>query len=48
MRFGMLHLFDNPVGRTEHEVIGEQLERMRVAEDLGFDSPGSCCWSAKP
>ena len=38
MRFGMLHLFENPVGKTEHEIIHEQMELMRAAEDLGFDS----------
>lgn len=38
MRFGMLHLFESPVGRTEADVIGEQLDLMQAAEDLGFDS----------
>ena len=38
MKFGMLHLFENPVGKTEHEVIHEQLELMRAADDLDFDS----------
>ena len=38
MRFGMLHLFENPVERTEHQIIHEQMELMRAAEDLGFDS----------
>jgi alkanesulfonate monooxygenase SsuD/methylene tetrahydromethanopterin reductase-like flavin-dependent oxidoreductase (luciferase family) len=38
MRFGMLHLFENPVGKTEHEIIGEQMELMRAAEEVGFDS----------
>lgn len=38
MRLGMLHLFENPAGRTEHEVVKEQFELMYAAEDLGFDS----------
>jgi luciferase family oxidoreductase group 1 len=38
MRFGMLHLFENPVGKSEHEIIHEQMELMRAAEDLDFDS----------
>jgi natural product biosynthesis luciferase-like monooxygenase protein len=38
MRFGMLHLFENPVHKTEHEIIGEQMELMRAADDLGWDS----------
>ena len=38
MRFGMLHLFENPIHKAEHDIIREQLELMRAAEDLGFDS----------
>jgi natural product biosynthesis luciferase-like monooxygenase protein len=38
MRFGMLHLFENPVGKSEHEIVHEQLTLMRAAEDYGFDS----------
>ncbi len=38
MRFGMLHLFESPAERSEHQIIHEQLELMRAAEDLGFDS----------
>lgn len=38
MKFGMLHLFENPVEKTEHEVIHEQLELMRAADDYDFDS----------
>lgn len=38
MRFGMLHLFKNPIGKSEHEIIHEQIALMRAAEDLGFDS----------
>ena len=38
MKFGMLHLFENPIEKTEHQVVNEQLDLMRAAEDLGFDS----------
>jgi len=38
MKLGMLHLFENPVGKTEHEVVKEQMELMYEAESLGFDS----------
>ena len=38
MRMGMLHLFENPVGKTEHQIIKEQMELMYEAENLGFDS----------
>ncbi len=38
MEFGMLHLFENPVGKTEGQVIKEQMELMMAAESLGFDS----------
>jgi luciferase family oxidoreductase group 1 len=38
MKFGMLHLFENPVGKTEYQIVKEQLDLMRAAEDLGFDS----------
>jgi len=38
MKIGMLHLFENPVGKTEHEIIKEQMELMYEAETLGFDS----------
>jgi natural product biosynthesis luciferase-like monooxygenase protein len=38
MKMGMLHLFENPVGKTEHEIIKEQMELMYEAETLGFDS----------
>jgi natural product biosynthesis luciferase-like monooxygenase protein len=34
----MLHLFENPIDKTEHQVIHEQMELMRAAEELGFDS----------
>lgn len=38
MKFGMLHLFENPAPKTEYEIVHEQLALMRAAEDLGFDS----------
>ncbi|HXR35073.1 MAG TPA: LLM class flavin-dependent oxidoreductase [Candidatus Binataceae bacterium] len=38
MKFGMLHLFENPAGKTEHQVLKEEMSLMRGAEDLGFDS----------
>ncbi len=38
MQFGMLHLFENPIGKTEHQIVKEQLELMIAAEDYGFDS----------
>jgi len=38
MKFGMLHLFENPIGKTEHEIVHEQLTLMRAAETCGFDS----------
>jgi len=38
MKFGMLHLFENPIDKTEHQIVKEQLDLMRAAEDLGFDS----------
>jgi natural product biosynthesis luciferase-like monooxygenase protein len=34
----MLHLFENPVHKSEHEIIHEQMELMRAAEEVGFDS----------
>ncbi len=38
MKFGMLHLFENPAGKSEHQVLKEEMNLMRGAEDLGFDS----------
>jgi len=38
MQFGMLHLFENPIGKTEHTIVHEQLTLMKAAEALGFDS----------
>ena len=34
----MLHLFENPAGRTERDIVHEQLALMRAAETYGFDS----------
>jgi natural product biosynthesis luciferase-like monooxygenase protein len=38
MRFGQLHLFENPQGRTEKEIVDEQFDIMVRAEEFGFDS----------
>jgi luciferase family oxidoreductase group 1 len=38
MKFGMLHLFENPAGKSEQQVLKEEIGLMRCAEDLGFDS----------
>lgn len=38
MKLGMLHLFENPVGKTEQQIVKEQMELMHEAENLGFDS----------
>ncbi len=38
MNFGMLHLFENPIGKSERDIVHEQLRLMRAAEDYGFDS----------
>lgn len=38
MKLGMLHLFENPVGKTEREIVNEQIDLMVAAEELGFDS----------
>ncbi len=38
MRLGMLHLFENPVGISEHEIVKQQMELMIEAERLGYDS----------
>ena len=38
MKFGILNFFEHPAGgKTEHRIFREQLETLRVAEDLGFD-----------
>jgi len=38
VKFGMLHLFEAPMGRSDHQMITEQIELMEAAEELGFDS----------
>jgi luciferase family oxidoreductase group 1 len=39
MKFGMLHFFEHPAGgKNERQIFGEQLDCMRAAEDMGFDS----------
>lgn len=38
LKFGMLHLLENPVGKTEAQVVAEQMEILAAAEDYGFDS----------
>ncbi len=38
MKFGMLHLFESPEGRSEKEIIDDQLDLMQAAEGVGFDS----------
>lgn len=38
MKLGMLHLFENPDGFTEHEIVKNQMELMIESERLGYDS----------
>ena len=39
MKFGMLHFFEHPAGgKSERQIFREQLDCMRAAEDMGFDS----------
>ena len=39
MKFGILHFFEHAAGgKTEHQIVREQLDCMRAAEDMGFDS----------
>jgi len=38
MKFGQLHLFERPMGRSEKEIIDEQFDLMLKAEEYGFDS----------
>ena len=38
MKFGQLHLFENPMGRTEKQIVDEQFDIMARAEEFGFDS----------
>lgn len=37
-KLGLLNLFENPEGLSEHEMVKRQMEVMVEAEDLGFDS----------
>jgi natural product biosynthesis luciferase-like monooxygenase protein len=42
MKFGMLHFFEHPAAnKSEHQIVREQLDSMRAAEDFGFD----CLWA---
>jgi natural product biosynthesis luciferase-like monooxygenase protein len=38
MKFGVLHLFESPMGRSDKEMVDEQISLMQAAEDHGFDS----------
>ncbi|HYB92006.1 MAG TPA: LLM class flavin-dependent oxidoreductase, partial [Candidatus Binataceae bacterium] len=38
LQFGMLHLLENPAGKTERQIVEEQMAILQAAEDLGFDS----------
>ena len=39
MKFGMLHFFEHPPGgKSERQIVREQLDCMCAAEDMGFDS----------
>ncbi len=38
MKFGQLHLFENPKGRAEKQIVDEQFDIMVRAEEFGFDS----------
>ncbi len=38
MKLGMLHLFENPIDKSENQIIKEQMELMIKSEELGFDS----------
>jgi len=38
VKFGMLHLFESPGERSEHQMIDEQIALMESAEAYGFDS----------
>ena len=38
LKFGMLHLFENPKGRTEYQIVHEQMDLMLAAEEYGFHS----------
>jgi natural product biosynthesis luciferase-like monooxygenase protein len=39
MKFGVLHFFEHPAGgKTERQIIAEQLDCLRAADEMGFDS----------
>jgi natural product biosynthesis luciferase-like monooxygenase protein len=39
MKFGLLHFFEHAAGgKSERQIVREQLHSMRVAEEMGFDS----------
>ena len=38
MRFGLQNLFESPEGRSEHDIIREQIDLMQEAEGMGFDT----------
>lgn len=38
MKLGMLHLFENPIDKSENQIIKEQMEIMLKSEEFGFDS----------
>ena len=38
MKFGQLHLCENPLDRSEKEIVEEQFDIMVRAEEFGFDS----------
>src|SRR3972149_6788199 len=38
MKFGQLYLFENPMDRSEKEIVDEQFDIMARAEEFGFDS----------
>jgi len=37
MRFGTYHVFQCPPGLTPARVMAEEMQRARLAEELGFD-----------
>ncbi|MFQ5514394.1 MAG: LLM class flavin-dependent oxidoreductase [Myxococcota bacterium] len=38
MKFGVLHLFESPMGRDDREMVNEQISLMQAAEAYDFDS----------
>ena len=39
MKFGLLHFFEHPAGgKSERQIVREQFESMRLAEEMGFDA----------